>query len=229
MGMRCDGGPGKRQPRLSISTVRQSIERCERIITIHLSPEGILDALLAGLRAAQGNTEVSPFSLPVRPSASCHGEADDAYGLHGPVNVAVGERQCFKASLKRVLAAVPLCAALVIGIVPLGSAMANEPESGKVQEDFTAPVTSITDFSDIPDPLDTNDSKYWAYGSLDELVEAYQCVAGYKQSENEHTFRDDQKATRFEVATFLKSCLDNSIQKSMISNNIQKIREQLNK
>ena len=118
-----------------------------------------------------------------RPSRQC-----SAPGRNGPL---------FKTPLRRLLAAAPLCSALLMAVAPLG-AMANAPKTGTGQAYAVAQVSSIEDFNDnLPISPD-----HWAYGRLSELVER-NCVAGFPDK----TFRGDQRATRYEVAAFLESCL----------------------
>lgn len=76
--------------------------------------------------------------------------------------------------------------------------MANAPKTGTGQAYAVAQVASIEDFNDnLPISPD-----HWAYGRLSQLVER-NCVAGFPDK----TFRGDQRATRYEVAAFLESCL----------------------
>ena len=76
--------------------------------------------------------------------------------------------------------------------------MANAPKTGTGQAYAVAQVASIEDFNDnLPISPD-----HWAYGRLSELVER-NCVAGFPDK----TFRGDQRATRYEVAALLESCL----------------------
>ncbi|KKZ11034.1 MAG: hypothetical protein TH68_09455 [Candidatus Synechococcus spongiarum 142] len=119
------------------------------------------------------------------------------------------------ASLRRrwrhLLAAVPL--ALVVGIAP-ADAIADdlEPDKGQ-QHTLVAQVSSPDDSSDdkfvstIDQFSDVEDPKQWTTENLEELVDTYQCVAGFPDG----TFRGEQSATRFEVATLLKACLNSSI------------------
>ena len=87
-------------------------------------------------------------------------------------------------------------------MVPLG-AMAEDPEPDKIQENSIAQISSVEDFDDVKNP------NHWAYGHLEELVRAYQCVAGfYKPSTEERSFRGEQDATRYEMVALLNSCLD---------------------
>ena len=76
--------------------------------------------------------------------------------------------------------------------------MANAPKTGTGQAYAVAQVASIEDFNDnLPISPD-----HWAYGRLSKLVER-NCVAGFPDK----TFRGDQRATRYEVAALLESCL----------------------
>ena len=118
-----------------------------------------------------------------RPSRNC-----SAPGQKGPL---------FRMPLRRLLAAAPLCSALLIAVAPWG-AMANAPKTVTGQAYAVAQVASIEDFNDnLPISPD-----HWAYGRLSELVER-NCVAGFPDK----TFRGDQRATRYEVAALLESCL----------------------
>ena len=50
-------------------------------------------------------------------------------------------------------------------------------------------------------------SKHWAYNSLEELVDIYQCVAGFPDG----TFKKIRRATRFEMAALVDSCLGSGL------------------
>jgi len=59
-------------------------------------------------------------------------------------------------------------------------------------------IPSIEQLSDITDP------EHWDAEDLQELVDRYGCVAGFPDG----TFKGEQPASRFEVATLIKACLD---------------------
>ncbi|MCY3537738.1 MAG: S-layer homology domain-containing protein [Cyanobacteria bacterium MAG IRC3_bin_20] len=59
-------------------------------------------------------------------------------------------------------------------------------------------IPSIEQLADITDP------EHWDAEDLKELVDRYGCVAGFPDG----TFKGEQPATRFEVATLIKACLD---------------------
>ncbi|MCY3654578.1 MAG: S-layer homology domain-containing protein, partial [Cyanobacteria bacterium MAG IRC1_bin_28] len=111
--------------------------------------------------------------------------------------------------LKRLLAVVPL--ALLVGTAPPNAAAqeleAGQPDKGRgahvAQSSSTDNSTdnfvpSIEGLSDITDP------EHWDAEDLKELVDRYGCVAGFPDG----TFKGEQPATRFEVATLIKACLD---------------------
>jgi len=115
--------------------------------------------------------------------------------------LAVGRSAGFRRRLKRLLAVVPL--ALLVGMAPPNAAAQNlEPDRG--QEESIAPVSSINDFRDIGDPSNIANPNYWAYRQLSDLIKEHGCVAGFPDG----TFKGEQPATRFEVATLIKACLD---------------------
>ena len=141
-----------------------------------------------------------------------------------------GRQRTFKASLGGFLAAVPLCAALVISIASPGAMAANELEPGKGQEELSGAVSSIKDFSSItsrtfPDVekgeswyyrnferlirdderIRDDESKFWYYRNFERLIRDYNCVAGFP----DRKFRSEQAATRSETVTLVNSCLNN--------------------
>ena len=63
-------------------------------------------------------------------------------------------------------------------------------------EDDMAVVPSVDQLSDVS-PTD------WAYQALSELIQNWNCIAGYPDG----TFRGQRKATRFEMAAALNECL----------------------
>ena len=89
-----------------------------------------------------------------------------------------------------------------MAVVPLG-AMANNHKPDRLQKDFMDRVSSIKEFSDVPD------ANHWAYGHLSELIKTQKCVAGFvTKTQGERTFRGDQPITRYEMVALLNSCLD---------------------
>ncbi|WP_036487832.1 iron uptake porin [Myxosarcina sp. GI1] len=69
--------------------------------------------------------------------------------------------------------------------------------STKSDRYLQAQVTSVSELSDVK-PTD------WAYQALQNLVERYNCIAGYRDS----TYRGDRALSRYEFAVSLDACLN---------------------
>ena len=123
--------------------------------------------------------------------------------------LAVGRSAGLGRRLKRLLAVVPL--ALLVGTAPPNAA-AQELEAGQPDKGRGAHVaqSSSTDNStdnfvpSIEQLADITDPEHWDAEDLQELVDRYGCVAGFPDG----TFKGEQPATRFEVATLIEACLD---------------------
>ena len=107
-------------------------------------------------------------------------------------------------ALKRLLPVVPACcSALIVAMAPAG-VRANEPAPDKGQESAAPQIRSMGDFTDA-------DPNHWAYDGIDQLIQTYQCVAGYPDG----TFRGERQATRYEVAGLIQFCLARHLEKDL--------------
>ncbi|WP_152535184.1 S-layer homology domain-containing protein [Candidatus Synechococcus spongiarum] len=108
--------------------------------------------------------------------------------------------------MQRLLAVVLL--ALVVGMATPNAA-ANDLEPDKGQQPTVAQSSSTDNFTgkfvpSIEQPFDITDPEHWDAEDLQELVDRYGCVAGFPDG----TLKSEHPATRFEVATLIKACLD---------------------